>query len=136
MCAACEEMGHRRAGLETVPRKLHGSDQGATLTIRFPTITPTHPLLGSPKLPDFFGVHEGYDVQERLFRSHKIEVPTKASLEISPLRCQPISRTATHKTQAYDGKLYVRISCHVYNTLSDYEKLGNAVLSMMLQSKL
>ncbi|CAG2226956.1 unnamed protein product [Mytilus edulis] len=45
-------------------------------------------------------------LQNQLYHQFNIEVPIKC----------------------VDGVLYVRISCHIYNDLSDYEKLGEAVL--------
>lgn len=45
--------------------------------------------------------------QDWLHYTHRIECPVKA----------------------VDGWLWVRISCHIYNTLSDYEKLAHAVLA-------
>ncbi|XP_071135733.1 uncharacterized protein [Mytilus edulis] len=45
-------------------------------------------------------------LQNQLYHQFNIEVPIKC----------------------VDGVLYVRISCHIYNDLSDYDKLGEAVL--------
>lgn len=45
-------------------------------------------------------------LQNQLYHQFNIEVPIKC----------------------VDGVLYVRISCHIYNDLSDYDKLGEAVI--------
>ena len=47
-------------------------------------------------------------VQNKLFNDHSIEVPIKC----------------------IDSKLFVRISCHLYNELEEYEKLAEAILIM------
>ena len=47
-------------------------------------------------------------IQNKLFHDHCIEVPIKC----------------------IDQKLYVRISCHLYNELHEYEKLADAILNM------
>ncbi|XP_067946046.1 uncharacterized protein [Watersipora subatra] len=47
-------------------------------------------------------------IADCLYFKHKIEVPIRQ----------------------VDGILYVRISCHIYNKLSDYEKLSAAILSI------
>nr|CAB3236607.1 hercynylcysteine sulfoxide lyase-like [Phallusia mammillata] len=47
-------------------------------------------------------------VQNRLFHEHKIEVPVKC----------------------VQGVLYVRISVHIHNELSDYQRLSDAVLAL------
>jgi len=66
-------------------------------------------------VPDalYKGKHVTYDdaelIQNRLYHEHRIEVPLKMIQE----------------------KLYVRISVHIYNELSEYEKLADAVLSML-----
>ena len=48
-------------------------------------------------------------IQNKLFHEHKIEVPIKC----------------------IDEMLYARISCHLYNEISEYEELANAVLNMI-----
>ncbi|OQR85134.1 hypothetical protein THRCLA_10776 [Thraustotheca clavata] len=48
-------------------------------------------------------------VQDALHFNHQIEVPVKC----------------------IEGRLYVRISCHVYNTMEDYEKLNFVIKSQM-----
>ena len=47
-------------------------------------------------------------IQDFLYEQHRIEVPIKA----------------------VGGILYVRISCHVYNRIEEYEKLGQAIMSL------
>ena len=51
-------------------------------------------------------------IQNRLFHEHHIEVPIKC----------------------IDGKLYVRISCHLYNDIKEYEKLSDAILNLQKTS--
>lgn len=48
-------------------------------------------------------------LQNLLYHQFNIEVPVKC----------------------VDGVLYVRISCHIYNETSEYEKLGDAILTIM-----
>lgn len=47
-------------------------------------------------------------IQNRLFHEYRIEVPVKA----------------------VQGVLYIRISVHIYNELSDYKTLADAVISL------
>lgn len=49
--------------------------------------------------------NDAYQLQELLHHQHRIEVPIKC----------------------LEGKLYVRISCHVYNHLEEYKKLGQVI---------
>ncbi|OWF37410.1 L-cysteine desulfhydrase-like [Mizuhopecten yessoensis] len=50
----------------------------------------------------------GEAIQNQLYHQYNIEVPVKC----------------------IQGTLYVRISCHIYNELAEYEKLGNCILEM------
>jgi hypothetical protein len=56
--------------------------------------------------PNYTSVHAKM-VQDYLFH-HQIEVPIKC----------------------INGKLYVRVSCHIYNTLNDFEQLAHCLLKM------
>ena len=52
-------------------------------------------------------------VQDALHFDHRVEVPIKS----------------------IDGRLYARVSCAVYNELSDYETVGAAVLEVMMRKR-
>ena len=51
---------------------------------------------------------EAFYLQERLHHEHHIEVPVKC----------------------LEGRLYVRISAHIYNRLEQYQHLAEAVCTM------
>lgn len=52
---------------------------------------------------------DAFSLQEALHHEHAIEVPVKC----------------------LEGRLYVRISAHVYNTIDEYRRLGKAIKSFV-----
>ncbi|XP_060085055.1 uncharacterized protein LOC132564420 [Ylistrum balloti] len=56
----------------------------------------------------------GEAIQNQLYHQYNIEVPVKC----------------------IQGTLYIRLSCHIYNELAEYEKLGKCVLEMCAMKKL
>ena len=57
---------------------------------------------------DLVDYSKAEEIQNKLYYNYNIEVPVKC----------------------IEDKLYVRISCHVYNSLSEYKKLADAILDM------
>lgn len=55
--------------------------------------------------------NEAEIIQNYLYYHHRIEIPIKS----------------------IQNELYVRISCHIYNKLSDYEHLGNVIYSYIIE---
>lgn len=51
---------------------------------------------------------DAFQLQEKLYHDHQVEVPVKC----------------------LEGKLYVRISAHIYNSLEDYQKLAIVIRNM------
>ena len=95
-----------REGVQLLSELWHNGNENCTLVpmhMHSPMALVRLPLFLNCDLPRTS--NDGKKVQDWLYR-HRIEVPIKC----------------------IQGVLYVRLSCHVYNTLSDYEHLGKVLL--------
>jgi selenocysteine lyase/cysteine desulfurase len=99
-----------REGVQLLSELWHNSNENCTLVpmhMHSPMALVRLPLFLNSDLPRTS--NDGKRVQDWLYH-HRIEVPIKC----------------------IQGVLYVRLSCHVYNTIEDYEHLGKVLLECKL----
>lgn len=76
--------------------------------IRSMAIIPLPPRLKGINTQEGCNDTQAFPIQECLHREHRVELPVKH----------------------FAGRLYFRLSCHIYNTLEDFEKLNRTIRSI------